>query len=45
MPELNIEAFYLISNNIENNEGRGVALYIKKNHFEATPVEFSANFC
>ena len=34
-----MENFDLISNNIENNEGMGVALYIKK-HFEATPVEF-----
>ena len=40
----NIEHFDLISNNIENNEGRGVALYIKK-PFEATPVEFLVKFC
>ena len=45
MREINIETFDLISDNIENNKGRGVALYIKKNHFEATPVEFSAKFC
>ena len=30
MAEINIYNFDLISNNIENNEGRGVALYIKK---------------
>ena len=29
IPEINIENFDLISNNIENNEGRGVVLYIK----------------
>ena len=31
IPEINIENFDLISNNIENNEGRGVAMYMKNN--------------
>ena len=34
-----------MNNNIENNESRGIALYIKRKYFEATPDAFLIKFC
>ena len=47
MPEIiqiNIEHFDLINNNIENNEGKGVALHIKKNNLKLHLLNSWENF-